>query len=253
MRRVRTGVARAASALLLASTLVGFLASGAGALNNPGGTVGPAARVSTRGTGGTEYTVAPKRRVAGKPASRRPPPRRPAPRKPAQHKPVPRKPAPPNPAPAPSGVPSPAQTAGEGAVFPVVGPHSFGGPENRFGAARAGHTHQGQDVLAGEGLPVLAPLAGTIVTTGYQSGGAGWYLAEHSLDGLDFFYAHCEAGSLTVTTEARVRSGEQLCRVGQTGDATAPHLHFEVWVGGWRAPGGYPIDPLPYLQAWEQQ
>src|SRR6202043_3386086 len=62
-----------------------------------------------------------------------------------------------------AGVPSPAQTAGEAAVFPVLGPHSFGNAENRFGAVRTGHVHEGQDVLAGEGQTVVAPLAGTII------------------------------------------------------------------------------------------
>jgi murein DD-endopeptidase MepM/ murein hydrolase activator NlpD len=134
----------------------------------------------------------------------------------------------------------------------VLGAHSFGGPENRFGAGRAGHLHQGQDVLASEGLAVVAPLPGTILITGYQVGGAGWYVAESVADGLSFFYAHCQAGSVAVRAEQQVRAGTQLCRVGQTGDATGPHLHLEIWVGGWRVGNGYPIDPLPYLEAWDR-
>lgn len=150
------------------------------------------------------------------------------------------------------GVPSPAQTVADGAVFPVRGPHSFGGPENRFGAPRAGYTHQGQDVLTAEGTPDAVPLAGTIVTTADQAGGAGYYVVEHTRFGLDFMFAHCEAGSFTVATGQAVAAGQQICRAGQTGDATAPHLHFEIWVGGWRSSSGHPIDPLPYLEAWEQ-
>jgi murein DD-endopeptidase MepM/ murein hydrolase activator NlpD len=136
-------------------------------------------------------------------------------------------------------------------VFPVVGPHSFGDSENRFGAPRAGYTHQGQDVLAGEGLMVVTPLSGTIVTTAYQAAGAGWYAAEHTVDGLDFFYAHCQASSLAVSTGEAVSAGQAICKVGQTGDATGPHLHFEIWAGGWQAAGGRAIDPLPYLEVWD--
>jgi murein DD-endopeptidase MepM/ murein hydrolase activator NlpD len=136
-------------------------------------------------------------------------------------------------------------------VFPVLGPHSFGDAANRFGAGRPGHIHEGQDVLASEGITVVAPLAGTIITAAYQAGGAGWYAAEHTLDGLDFFYAHCQAGSLAVSAGQAVHAGQALCAIGQTGDATGPHLHFEVWVGGWQAAGGHPIDPLPYLEAWD--
>jgi biotin carboxyl carrier protein len=152
----------------------------------------------------------------------------------------------------PAGVPTPAQTVADGVVFPVVGAHNFGGPENRFGAPRAGYTHQGQDVLTAEGTPVVVPLAGTILTTSYQAGGAGYYAVEHTGVGFDFMFAHCVAGSLAVSTGQSVAAGQSLCKAGQTGDATAPHLHFEMWVGGWQAAGGYPIDPLLYLEAWER-
>jgi murein DD-endopeptidase MepM/ murein hydrolase activator NlpD len=106
-------------------------------------------------------------------------------------------------------------------------------------------------VLADEGLQVAAPLGGTIITTAYQAGGAGWYAAEQTVDGLSFFYAHCQASSLAVSTGERVSAGQAICKVGQTGDATGPHLLLEIWVGGWQAQGGYPIDPLAYLEAWE--
>jgi murein DD-endopeptidase MepM/ murein hydrolase activator NlpD len=161
------------------------------------------------------------------------------------------KPALPAPTPVLPGVPTPAQTVADGAVFPVAGAHNFGGPENRFGAPRDGYTHQGQDVLTAEGTPVVVPLAGTITSTSYQAGGAGYYAVEHTGIGFDFMFAHCEASSLAVSADQAVAAGQALCKAGQTGDATAPHLHFEMWVGGWQAPGGEPIDPLPYLQAWE--
>jgi biotin carboxyl carrier protein len=164
-------------------------------------------------------------------------------------------PTPPPASPVPStapeaGVPTPAQSAADGAVFPVAGAHSFGGPENRFGAPRSGHVHQGQDVLTSEGTPVLAPLAGTILTTSYQAAGAGYYAVEHTLVGFDFMFAHCKPSSLAVSSGQAVPAGQMLCLAGQTGDATTPHLHFEIWVGGWQAPTGHPIDPLPYLEAW---
>ena len=97
----------------------------------------------------------------------------------------------------------------------------------------------------------MAPLAGTILTTSYQAEGAGYYAVEQTGVGFDFMFAHCMASSLAVSTGQAVTPGQALCKAGQTGDATAPHLDFEIWVGGWQAPGGEPIDPLPYLQAWE--
>jgi murein DD-endopeptidase MepM/ murein hydrolase activator NlpD len=156
------------------------------------------------------------------------------------------------PQPPPAAAPTPAQTLADGAVFPVAAPHNFGGPENRFGAPRGNHVHQGQDILAAEGSPVVAPLGGMVEWTSYQAAGAGWYAVERSDFGVDMMFAHCQAGSLDVTEGARLVPGEQICLVGQTGDATTPHLHFELWIGGWQAPGGEPIDPLPYLEAWER-
>jgi murein DD-endopeptidase MepM/ murein hydrolase activator NlpD len=258
--------------LTLILALLGTFASVAQALDSTGGTSAPSivatadatglggsVAPATQGTGGSEYGVlAPKpsappkstahktSHAAGRPRAKA---KAPAPKPRPKPKPKPRPVVPPTSS--PSGVPSPAQTVAEGAVFPVMGSHSFGGPENRFGAAREGHIHEGQDVLAGEGLQVVAPLGGTIITTAYQAGGAGWYAAEQTVDGLDFFYAHCQASSLAVSTGEAVKAGQAICKVGQTGDATGPHLHLEIWVGGWQAKGGYPIDPLPYLEAWE--
>jgi murein DD-endopeptidase MepM/ murein hydrolase activator NlpD len=152
-----------------------------------------------------------------------------------------------------AGVPTPEQLAAAGAVFPVAGPHNFGGPENAFGAPREGYSHQGQDILTAEGTPVVAPLSGTILTTSYQEGGAGYYAVERTTVGFDFMNAHCEASSLLVSTGQSVSGGQELCKAGETGDATTPHLDFEMWVGGWQSSSGHPINPLPYLEAWEHE
>ena len=150
-----------------------------------------------------------------------------------------------------AGVPTPAQTVADGAVFPVAGAHSFGDAENRFGAPRSGHIHEGQDILTAEGTPDVAPLAGTITWTAYQASGAGYYAVEHSAIGFDLMFAHCKAGTVAVSAGQAVSPGSPICQAGQTGDASAPHLHFEMWVGGWQVKGGHSIDPLPYLEAWE--
>lgn len=150
------------------------------------------------------------------------------------------------------GVPTPAQTVADGAVFPVQGTHNFGNAENRYGAPRAGYFHEGQDVLTAEGTPVVAPLGGTISSTSYQASGAGYYIVEHTGIGFDFMYAHCKAATTVVSAGQTVSPGSAICQAGQTGDATAPHLHFEMWVDGWHeSSASHSIDPLPYLEAWE--
>jgi murein DD-endopeptidase MepM/ murein hydrolase activator NlpD len=135
-------------------------------------------------------------------------------------------------------------------VFPVRGTWSFGGPDARFGAVRSGHTHQGQDVMAAEGTPVVAPLAGTISWRAYQAAGAGYYVVLHAIDGRDYVFMHFQEASVAVGKGDAVAAGQRLGNVGATGDAQGPHLHFEIWPGGWYANGSKPIDPLPDLMAW---
>ncbi len=137
-------------------------------------------------------------------------------------------------------------------VFPVAGPHvtSAAGSDGSFGAGRPGHLHEGHDIAAAAGTPVVAPVGGTVSVVSYQAGGAGWYVVIDGADGRDYFFAHCTAGSVSVAVGTPVGPGTPLCGVGMTGSATGPHLHFEIWLVGWRVAGGYPIDPLPDLLAW---
>lgn len=135
--------------------------------------------------------------------------------------------------------------------FPLVGPFTYGGADARFGVGRPGHTHQGQDLPAADGTPIVAPRGGVIEAVEYQAGGAGNYVV---LDGegetRDYVFMHLKTGSTVVEQGQRVRTGQLIGQVGATGDASGPHLHFEVWDGPWYA-GGHPIDPLPLLRAWD--
>jgi murein DD-endopeptidase MepM/ murein hydrolase activator NlpD len=135
-----------------------------------------------------------------------------------------------------------------GHVFPIQGPYSFGGPDARFGAKRDGHTHQGQDLVAAAGLPVVTPRGGTVKAIGYQAGGAGHYVVVDS--DRDYVFMHLEAGSIPGEEGDAVGTGQRIGRVGSTGRSSGAHLHFEIWDGkGWYT-GGKPVDPLPFLQAW---
>jgi murein DD-endopeptidase MepM/ murein hydrolase activator NlpD len=127
---------------------------------------------------------------------------------------------------------------------------TFGGADMKFGAGRAGHTHQGQDVSGPEGLQIVAPVAGTISWTSYQAGGAGYYVVERGNDGRDYVFMHMMKGSTRVKIGQAVPVGKWLGNLGNTGHSTGPHLHFEIWVGGWYEKGGHPIDPWADLQSW---
>ena len=94
----------------------------------------------------------------------------------------------------------------------------------------------------------MAPRGGVVEIVGYQAGGAGHYVV---LDGdgedYDYVFMHLRSGSIPRRAGERVRTGQPIGEVGSTGRSSGPHLHFEIWVGGWFA-GGKPIDPLPLLQ-----
>ena len=154
-------------------------------------------------------------------------------------------PAPPPPPPPP---PAPAPASG---VFPVQSAYSFGGEDARFGAGRTGHVHQGQDIVAAEGTPVVTPVAGLVHWRAYQASGAGHYLVIRGDDGRDYAFMHLQADSTLVTKGQRVAAGQRLASVGNTGGSYGAHLHFEIWPDGWYASAdSHPIDPLPDLLAW---
>jgi murein DD-endopeptidase MepM/ murein hydrolase activator NlpD len=135
--------------------------------------------------------------------------------------------------------------------FPVDGAHSLGGPDARFGARRNGHVHQGQDIIAAEGTPVVAPRGGLITWRAYQADGAGYYLVlAGEEEPYHYVFMHLQRGSILVNQGDRVRTGQALANVGNTGSSSGAHLHFEIWHGQW-GKGGRPVDPLPRLLAWE--
>jgi murein DD-endopeptidase MepM/ murein hydrolase activator NlpD len=135
--------------------------------------------------------------------------------------------------------------------FPVPGPHDFGGEGARFGAPRSGHRHQGQDIAAAEGSPVVAPRGGIVTWRAYQANGAGYYLViAGENEDYNYVFMHLQRGSLLVSQGQYVKTGQQIANVGNTGASEGAHLHFEIWQGAWFN-GGKPIDPLPLLRIWD--
>jgi murein DD-endopeptidase MepM/ murein hydrolase activator NlpD len=136
-------------------------------------------------------------------------------------------------------------------AFPVPGPHTFGWADARFGAPRSGHVHQGQDIPAACGQKEIVDETGQVRVNAYQAGGAGYYVVLHgAITGTDSVYMHLKAPSWA-PAGTNVYSGQQIGKVGATGDATGCHLHFERWSApGWYV-GGAAYDPLPELLYWD--
>ncbi len=135
-----------------------------------------------------------------------------------------------------------------GPVLPLIGKPDFGTAENAFGAARSGHTHEGQDILAPAGTPLVAATDGVIAETGSDgSQGNYLYLYDRRRD-RTYVYMHLIAPAI-VGAGDEVKAGERLGAVGCTGSCWGDHLHFEVRDG--RGIGGAAHDPLPMLKRWK--
>jgi murein DD-endopeptidase MepM/ murein hydrolase activator NlpD len=132
-------------------------------------------------------------------------------------------------------------------VFPIAGPHTYG---QGFGAQRSGHIHEGQDVMADCGVPLVATQAGTVKFAGSQALAGNYVVISAADRSADYVYMHLRDPALVKKGDAVV-TGQPIGFVGRTGDATACHLHFEMWPApGWYT-GGSAVDPLPSLKAWD--
>ncbi len=101
-----------------------------------------------------------------------------------------------------------------------------------------GRPHEGIDVTAPYGTPIIAPAAGRVVSVGWRSGFGLAVEIDHGY-GVRTIYAHMSRTAAAVGQS--VRRGDRLGFVGSTGLSTGPHLHYEVHVDG-RA-----VDPLRYV------
>ena len=150
----------------------------------------------------------------------------------------------------PLGPPGPT-TAGTKLDFPVFGQSAY---IATFGAPRAGATyHRGDDIFGTLGQPVVAVTDGTVFSVGYDTtaGNQLWLLDDF---GDEFYYAHLSAFSTAAKNGARVRAGDVIGFMGNSGDAaqTPVHLHFEVHPASLLYLGAAGVvDPTYYLNTWQ--
>lgn len=138
-----------------------------------------------------------------------------------------------------------------GYAFPILGAHDYGSSGARFGAGRSGHTHQGQDVMAECGTPLVAARGGKVQMSTWDDAAGNYVVIDGKGTKYDFMYAHMAEPSPLKEGET-VRTGQPIGVVGTTGSSSACHLHFEMWgAPGWYE-GGSPFDPLSYLQKWDK-
>lgn len=105
--------------------------------------------------------------------------------------------------------------------------------------------HGGLDIVVGgsssAGIPVVAAASGVVEVAYSGYSGYGHTVTINHGDGIKTRYAHMYPGSITVKAGQYVSKGQQIGRIGSTGNSTGPHLHFEVLVNGSK------VNPLKYI------
>jgi murein DD-endopeptidase MepM/ murein hydrolase activator NlpD len=104
---------------------------------------------------------------------------------------------------------------------------------------RWGVLHAGIDLANSIGTPILAVSDGVVIDAGPTAGYGMWVKLRHA-DGTVTLYGH--VNSALVAVGERVMAGDQIATMGNRGNSTGPHLHFEVLLGGTER-----IDPVPWL------
>jgi murein DD-endopeptidase MepM/ murein hydrolase activator NlpD len=144
---------------------------------------------------------------------------------------------------APPTTPTTPTTTSYAQVFPVPGAHTYG---DGLGASRG---HRGQDIMAACGEPLVSVSWARVVFIGRHARAGNYVVLRYKKLRQDYMYAHL-AGPPAVALKQRVAPGQLVGYVGDTGNASTCHLHFELWVGRWYR-GGRAVNPTPHLQYWD--
>ncbi|QQK81561.1 peptidoglycan DD-metalloendopeptidase family protein [Salicibibacter cibi] len=120
------------------------------------------------------------------------------------------------------------------------------GPLTSEYGPRWGRMHNGIDI-GGSGVPVHSAESGTVSYVGYMSGFGNTVMVTHQMNGQTITTLYAHLASSNVSEGDSVDRSEQIGIMGNTGNTTGPHLHFEVHEGGWAGSGVNSVDPMNYL------
>jgi len=137
-------------------------------------------------------------------------------------------------------------------IFPVAGASAYADTYGAYRSDVSGKWHHGDDIFAPLGTPVVAVASGTINRVGWERAG-GWRVWVRDDAGDEFYYAHLSGYTRNDLHSKRVRAGEVIGFIGNTGDAftTSPHLHFEIHPRPLLHLGyDGAVDPTKYLDSW---
>lgn len=132
----------------------------------------------------------------------------------------------------------PAETGGN-FMWPAKGAFTSGyGP-------RWGKLHAGIDIAnASSDVPIVAAAEGAVIRSYYSSSYGNAVFISHNIDGQVYSTVYAHMDSRLVSSGQSVSKGQQIGFMGNTGQSTGKHLHFEIHQGAWKNP----VNPMKYLQ-----
>jgi murein DD-endopeptidase MepM/ murein hydrolase activator NlpD len=140
------------------------------------------------------------------------------------------------------------EEADEGPFNPVAAPVDYGTAINRFGGGGM-RTHEGQDMFAPAGTPVVSPVPTKVLETGTDGGRGNWAALYDAEGDRTFIYMHLEAPAEPKAGQ-KLAAGDRVGLLGCTGSCDGAHLHFEIRAG--RDTYGAPSDPMDELGRWKR-
>ncbi len=146
----------------------------------------------------------------------------------------------------PTAATAPKAVTSGSVVWPVGSNPKISSPYGYRNAPCSGCStnHKGVDMVPGSGTPVVSVADGVVSQSGVQGSYGVIVVVDHVVGGVKVStaYAHLQSGS-NISVGQKVSAGQQIGRVGSTGQSTGAHLHFEVRIGG------VFVDPMVWLRA----
>lgn len=107
--------------------------------------------------------------------------------------------------------------------------------------------HLGIDIANSIGTPVVAAADGIVSYVGSMNGYGNVVMVTHSIEGQLFTTTYAHLSGFNTSVGASVSKGQQIARLGNSGNSTGPHVHFEIHVGEWNGSRSNAVNPLNYI------
>ncbi|PFA86228.1 SH3 domain-containing protein [Bacillus cereus] len=128
-----------------------------------------------------------------------------------------------------------------GFIKPAEGRYTSG-----FGK-RGGQMHYGQDIVASGNVPIIAAADGEVIRSYYSESYGNAVFISHNINGKNYTTVYAHLSSRAVSGGQKVKQGQKIGIMGNTGQSEGQHLHFEIHTGEWNGQKSNAVDPKPYI------